>query len=745
MTRDPLPSPVLELAVLAQQRARSEDFAAVEQLLDRMDAEARRIGSRAAVAGALALRGDLFGRLRRFDEAFLAFDSAVRAAEGDEYLIVYVESQRLTALLRKDPLHPGLLDAHLDHVERLRGLGDRAMLADTLSNAALLLAQAERLDEATACWEEAAVTYDAVNRHQQAADCRGAIAGMLRARENDEEALRRYDELLRDALRRRDAPAVARVGGDYARTLVCQLMERKAGPEEQLVGRASEAATIAAQARELVDLVDDAELFLWQQARAHVDGAAARLARGLELFNNVETALLLDLHLERHWTALSRSTMTKSRVLADDLVERVNRGIEILAPDHVEIQRSLAEFRGPNGVPFLMDAVARRSGQRLVAIDHFGLSANQLCVSLYSSPGEEIGEGTVFHWTADVEDKSTAGALHGAHQIKEPRRRLALVLDDFERIASRLPYIVPADATRIDDASIRTSLAEELDTVRPHLRALGDYFFPAEVRALLRDAKVEHVVLSPDPRLFHVPWLALEFSDGTALIDEPWTLSLTPSLALLYTTIAHPPELAPGVLVASPDREVTATLGGQASVALLRAEFGASALVDGAATLTAWAEAVRGSGLAHVVSHGDEELGTPGTLPLFADGLWRTPIMPVLEHRPVLVTIACRTGTVSHTAQDIFGMYDIALRSGFSAIIAPTIAVDGVVALQALRPFYEALSRGANLSSALRDAARAGREAFVHPSIWGAFLLVGDHAMRLPRLQATSADASPNT
>lgn len=424
--------------------------------------------------------------------------------------------------------------------------------------------------------------------------------------------------------------------------------------------------------------------------------------------------------------------MTKSRILVQDILEHLRPGIEMVAERVERIADAPMQVRAAHACYRLGDAIASRAGDCLVLIDHFGMSGNQLSVTALSAPNDELRESAIWTWPDDIYDDNLAGALYGDHQIREPARRLNALLADFEKIVNRVPYLLPEGATAIEDGGVRESLAAEHETIRPNLRALGEFFFPKELRAVLRDISCAHVVLSPDPRLFHVPWYALEFADGSSLIDEPWSLSLTPSLDLLYGAIQRSAILPGHAVVASPDPEVTARFGGQEALDHLATAINADQLRNEAATLSAWAKALQRGGVAHVVTHGDTVSGMPGALPVFADGPWVEPLTPYLAHPALLVSIACRTGATTAMAQDLFGLVAVALRSGIAATIAPTVVVDGVLAHELIKPFYVALQRGSNVGQALREACRLGRERFVHPALWATLQCVGDHALRLP-------------
>lgn len=715
------------LALDAQSLARAEDFSGALEKCAEMIKAAEAASSPDALATAYSLRGDALARLRRFDEASAAFDEATRHASGHPDLGAYIETQRLVTLMRRDPHDPDLLEIHLAHVEVLRTVGDRAMLADVLSNTGVLHAQRGEQQQAADCFAEAEKLYRSQAMMKKAVDSRGAWASAMRAMNRDSEAVPAYVEALEWAVDDNDQPAIARIGGDLARTLLCILLEKTDGVRE----RAAAEVELIAKLDRVTALVDHVEESLWQQANMQAHGLEARIARGLELFNNVETALNLDVFLRRDLRVLARSTMTKSRILVEDILEHLRPGVELVADEMQDQNPVSLQFRAASTAWRLGDRIASRSGDCIALIDHFGMSGNELCVTVVSAPCKDLGEAAVWGWTDDVADASYAGALHGAHQVREPVRRLKALLEEFERIMNRVPYLIPEGATAIDDAGVRASLTEEHEAVRPHLRALGEFFFPNELRVVLRQMSCDHVVLSPDPRLFHVPWYALEFADGSALIDEPWSLSLTPSLDLLYGAIQRSPTLTGQVVVASPDPEVTERFGGQQALDYLGTELHARQLRNEEATLSAWANALQRAGIAHVTTHGDAVQGVPANLPLFFDGPWVEPVTPYLEHPALLVSIACRTGSVTAVAQDLFGLAAVALRSGIAATIAPTIVVDGVLANELIKPFYEALRNGATVGHALREACRMGRERFVHPALWSTLQCVGDHALRL--------------
>jgi len=656
-------------------------------------------GDPTASSMAFAYLGDVLSRTHDFAKAELAFNEARKLAHN-QATHAFVESQSLASRMRRDPQDDRLVDEYEELITAIRSVGDQLMLADAISNLAVLVAQADDDAKAAQLFSEAASIYRRRGSMRKYVDSAAMAGAMMRASGNDEDAVAVLSQCLESARTANDTAAIARIAGDLARTHVCLLLE----------GGRPDTPEYRQHISDLIAIFDEQEDRLWDSARSQEhDAVGAMISRGQQLHNNIETAILFDSYCECDDLVAARIMRAKGRILSERSSIRAAASNE--APQLPELSAHLAAV----------------TGKEIAVIDYLGLSADKICAVIFTYPSEMIRQSTIWHYKDQPANVSTAGALNGNHQVRSVRTLLEAIIIDFERLMNRVPFLFPSGSASASENL--QFVADEYEQIRPSLQAFGDFILPSEVRELLVDAKTRHLILSPDPRLFHFPWNALEFSNGMTLMDYGWTVSVTPSLPLLDALPKG--KLAAGMVVASPDPEVTQMSGGLLAVNFLKETFGASTLIDGDATLENWAARVAHSGVAHVVTHGGGNATRLGPTLAFADRHWSEPLSAMHAEPALLVSVACRTGSTVSLAQDAFGLVSLALESGFSTVLAPVVTTDGVICQELLEIFYLALDEGASVSDALNSAIAWGKTHLVHPALWGSLICVGDGSVVL--------------
>jgi CHAT domain-containing protein len=305
-------------------------------------------------------------------------------------------------------------------------------------------------------------------------------------------------------------------------------------------------------------------------------------------------------------------------------------------------------------------------------------------------------------------------------------------------------------------------------------RGLGDALLASALDSL--GTGVTRLVIVPDGGLHRVPFDALRLRDGRAALER-YEISLAPSAAvaaLLWkrsatSAPAHPRVLAFGdpafnvervrteLQLAS--RDARTTRGGDSAATFARlpesgreariaASYGAgsSARLRDEATAAYLRRAPLDSfRVLHLATHalvdersllksavvlapsgGDDGLLSPGdlaALPLHAD---------------LVVLSACRSaGGVVVDGEGVQGLTAPLLAAGARAVVATAWPIDDHETVAVVEDFYRALSQGATVGSALREAKLAAMRRGAPVRDWASFAVIGDPTMRVP-LEAPS-------
>lgn len=300
--------------------------------------------------------------------------------------------------------------------------------------------------------------------------------------------------------------------------------------------------------------------------------------------------------------------------------------------------------------------------------------------------------------------------------------------------------------------SVRRLLAaiESGDDDLPLTRALGNALLTPALQSL--PPSVRRLVIVPDGALHRVPFDALRLADGRAALER-FEISLAPSAAVasllrhrasprgparvlafgdgaLDSSFARLPESGREArIAASYGTGSVVRLHEQASAAYLEhapldgfrvLHFATHAVVDERSLLRSAIVLAPGDGEDGFVSPGDL-----AALPLAAD---------------LVVLSACRSaGGVVVDGEGVQGLTAPLLAAGARAVVATAWPIDDHETVAVIADFYRALSRGATVGSALRDAKLAAMHRGTPARDWASFAVIGDPSVRIP-LEPPSPD-----
>jgi len=260
-------------------------------------------------------------------------------------------------------------------------------------------------------------------------------------------------------------------------------------------------------------------------------------------------------------------------------------------------------------------------------------------------------------------------------------------------------------------------LLRELD---PLIAPLADITAPEEL-----------LILSPTGALHALPLHALEIDGTPLLVRNP--VVYCPSLSVLRHCLARrrlPHAARTAALFGDPSGDCAEAA---ALVDDLARRFGTRALINGAVTRTAFAEAVAQRDFIHFQGHAKHDHEDPLNSHLvLADGvLTAREVFGLRDLSAELVTLAaCESAAnVIATGDEPLGLIPAFLYAGANAVLATLWRVHSVSAAQAMRHFYAALAgadKTIDKAQAIREAMLAVRAAYDVPYHWAPFVLHGD-------------------
>lgn len=292
-------------------------------------------------------------------------------------------------------------------------------------------------------------------------------------------------------------------------------------------------------------------------------------------------------------------------------------------------------------------------------------------------------------------------------------------------------------------------------------RALGSALLTPMLPAL-DSAGITRLILMPEGVLHRLPFDVLRLPDGRFLVER-FETAVAPSATLLAQLIASsststsrsrtrvlaladapPPTMRHGDAAPTAQLLVTAfddarryprLAGARDEVRSIQRAFpNTDARVGSNATEFDVKRLARDYQLLHFATHAvvDEWSGSTAALALGGgngdDGMLESGEIASLQLSASLVVLsACRTIAGEVVAgEGVRGLTSAFVQAGARSVIATAWRVDDRAVAPLMRAFYEALSRGATVGSALHAARIDAMRRHVSPSVWGAFILVGD-------------------
>ncbi|MCC6241423.1 MAG: CHAT domain-containing protein [Gemmatimonadaceae bacterium] len=303
-------------------------------------------------------------------------------------------------------------------------------------------------------------------------------------------------------------------------------------------------------------------------------------------------------------------------------------------------------------------------------------------------------------------------------------------------------------------------------------RQLGDAVLNPALPAL--DARITKLIVVPELALYRVPFDALEMPDGRLALER-FSISLSPSatLALAATSVTRAqatqaPQSGRTVLAfgdvsysASTATARVRTVGSTNIQELPRLPFSgdevrrvaqyaprARVLLRAQASETALRTAdLRQVSVLHLATHAIvDDRSLQGNVLALApssqeDGRVGPDELSGLQlNRALVVLSGCRTvGGLVLGGEGLRGLVAPLLEAGAASIVATQWPVGDESILPMVDRFYAKLARGVSVTVALQQAKAEAIRDGVPPSVWAAFVVVGDGGLRVALRPASSA------
>ena len=603
---------------------------------------------------------------------------------------------------------------HYEQAKAVTGAAAAQVRGNAAFNLGVIWINRREFDTARREFEFAAHEYESAGLPNKVADCLHQLGLILR--EKDEtlgQALRHLMEALNHYVQVDDLPGQWRVSDDLARLwLIWSECAEDDVARAKCFGEAMTASTGAAMAAAR----------LWR-IRGATEGRLADLSD--QLLNHTMTHCEVCIVNDNMPHLLGVLAVSKGRIRAIDenlpqeaLIDEDSDLIEALGNDDPRATLALIH----KSIPRL-----NRRGETIAVIDQLGLRGDRLIsgvVVLGDDPCWEVIPSNLYSsGTAQVRR-----SLRGRGRCQDVEVVVSRLIQAIRSHGKRCSMLLDTDieSTTINQRDQLALWASELDD---DLQTLGRWFFPDDLLLMLRELKVTHVVLVPDPLFATVPFAALQTTEGT-VVDQPWSLSLVTS-ALELLRLAYRPihqSAARPTLWMGPDDDVNTTRGGDAELAVLSEILSVEECRDQEATL-ARARAALGDGRwVHFRGHGAWNDDVANSGPVFANReiLDRTALESVgRDLAGFLVTVACYTGFATAVGSEAFGSLVDYDRAGLQGALLTRWPILGSAATPFMRRFYTSLLATGHVGKALQEAARQTREAAPHPYVWAPFVALG--------------------
>ncbi len=281
--------------------------------------------------------------------------------------------------------------------------------------------------------------------------------------------------------------------------------------------------------------------------------------------------------------------------------------------------------------------------------------------------------------------------------------------------------------------------------------------------AVLDSAGIQHITVIPDGALARIPFEALALPGTSSLLVERFTVSYSPSAALIMPVVGHrairwpwqttfvafaDPSPNPGALAA----ELTPARAWPRLPEAVREVTGIARLVGGRSTVHAGAAARKqylgqatSAPLLHFATHAFADMQdadrsyillAPATAAQRSDYLFLKEVYALPLAGVDLVTAsACETGAGKLTRGEGVESFSRAfLAAGAQSVVTSLWSVGDKSTAEAMLRFYAGIAAGKSKGEALRAAKLdfLGSASASHPAYWAAFVLNGESGSRIP-------------
>lgn len=267
-------------------------------------------------------------------------------------------------------------------------------------------------------------------RASRVVDCDHMLAALRRMEETEtEEDLDTMRSAMMAAIATQDFAQIARIGGDLARTHFCHFSE----------GRGNEHLEAASAILPHVLVAQDV---IWENAARAEHRVGARVELATDMFNNLETALLIYTAEGKEELALRVSARAKARILRDEAGDRNVSMIESFRGRDERMAELALDGVAAQALPLALDELARLGGRRVALIDHFAMSGDQLLLNV-DVGGADIAS-CAWHqleaWPEAPAPAVTARLGRGQGQGVMARQAQATMLESLEQFSVERPF-----------------------------------------------------------------------------------------------------------------------------------------------------------------------------------------------------------------------------------------------------------------------------------------------------------------
>jgi hypothetical protein len=632
------------------------------------------------------------------------------------------------ALLRNEP--ESAIPYYEQCATAARAAGSLSLIGNAEFNLATCLALARRDKEALDAYERALEVYQQAGLTQKVADALHQIGNMCRFLGDANSAINYHRHALQLYSGAKNIMGLWRTADDLSRAFLDKF--RGTGKSEKREGLLEEAINQSIAASFFSEQV-------WQKAQA--EGQLADLSEQLLGHTITQCELALGKgDLLMFFGALARN---KGRIRGRNLpsIEKVLPAIDQDLKNQVKlaIPQAIAHVSLEAALSLV------EPGKRVAVLDQLAIQRRSLLTGICILGPDNT---KTLDWIESVLPRGdtppqSARSLRSTNRAEEALELVQKLKVMLEQHANRCCYLLGSlnGPNTSDDYNQLQEWAHELS---PALGVLGSWFFPRELRELLRRHEVDHVILIPDPLFLTLPYLALETEHG-AIVDEPWSLSIVTSASELMRIVVRRRELKGGrpLFWIGPDSGVNSGSGGDQELVMLEEKFLVDPYRENEATLENVTDLLAAGSWVHFRGHGrwTGDVRTSGPALAFGQTLSRKSLESIVGVPGFMVTAACLTGFSESVGTEAFGsLVDYDRANCYGAVLS-SWPIHGPFSTFFMEQFYGSLHAGSNAALSLKNASRRARAAGPHPYLWAPFFIIGGWQVA-PMLTSASKQAS---